>query len=462
MASASLSHQLTISVLREGYRSGAFTPRDVARAIIRRAKKYENYHIWIYPPTAERLASRLDVFGKVGAVDFDRQPLWGIPFAVKDNIDVAGMPTTAGCPDYEYLPNRDATVVARLEAAGAFVVGKVNLDQFATGLVGTRSPYGECHNALQPELISGGSSSGSAVAVALGQAAFALGTDTAGSGRVPAALNNLVGLKPPLGSWSTAGVVPACASLDCVTVFAHTVDDAVLIDRIAAGYDTDCIWSRSFEKAAPPCDGGIVLPQVTPPFFGRFADGYETCWREIVEHIGRLASETGVALRYLDTTILEEAAQVLYEGPWVAERWCDLGSFVEAHPNATLPVTEEILRGGARKDYTAATLFEVQHFLQACRHTVHAQLVGAVLVLPTTGGTFTRDEVRAEPVATNVLLGRYTNHCNLLDLCALALPVGWAGRHLPFGVTLFALPEGLDALINTARTFFPDGVELTG
>jgi allophanate hydrolase len=455
MASALLPQRLTVPVLQEGYRSGAFTPCDVVREILRRTEEYEGYHVWVYPPTADGLGFRLEALGSVDAVDFDRQPLWGIPFAVKDNIDVAGMPTTAGCPAYQYLPTRDATVVARLEAAGAFVVGKTNLDQFATGLVGVRSPYGECHNALWPELISGGSSSGSAVAVALGQAAFSLGTDTAGSGRVPAALNNLVGLKPPLGSWSTAGVVPACASLDCVTVFAHTVDDAALVNRTAAGYDEGCAWSRSLGGGAPLPDGGIVLPQAMPTFFGRFAEGYERRWHEVVGHIDRAASERGLFLRRLDTAILEKAARVLYEGPWVAERWCDLGPFIEAHPNAVLPVTEEILRSGTCKDWTAAALFEAQHFLQACRHTVRAQLAGAVLVLPTTGGTFTRDEVRAEPLATNSLLGRYTNHCNLLDLCALALPAGWAGERLPFGVTLFALPEGMGALVNAARLLFP-------
>jgi allophanate hydrolase len=454
---AFVPRRLTITALREGYRSKAFTPRDVMRAVLRRVEDYEDYHIWIQAPTREELASRLDSLGDVDKADFARQPLWGVPFAVKDNIDVAGMPTTAGCPAFEYLPDHSATVVSRLEAAGALVVGKTNLDQFATGLVGTRSPYGECHNALRPELISGGSSSGSAVAVALGQVAFSLGTDTAGSGRVPAALNGLVGFKPPFGSWSTAGVVPACASLDCVSVFAPRVADAALIDRVVAGYDEDCIWSRPVrEDERPPEKGALVLPQTMPRFFGSFAEGYERCWHDAVRRVEDTVLRTDMRLRYLDTTILEAAARVLYEGPWVAERWCDLGAFVEAHPGAVLPVTEKILRGGTGEKHTAVTLFEAEHFLQACRHAMRRELADAVLVLPTTGGTFTRDEARAEPVTTNSLLGLYTNHCNLLDLCALVLPAGQAGERLPFGLTLFALRDRQAALFEAARLLFPD------
>ena len=223
--------KLTMTWIRNSYKEGSLTPEELAGEIVRRAEKYRDYNIWIVAPDLKRMMGYIEKLPK----DMESLPLWGIPFAVKDNIDVAGSPTTAACPDYAYDPKEDAAVVKKLIEAGAFPVGKTNLDQFATGLVGIRSPYGEVKNALDPELISGGSSSGSAVSVALGMAAFSLGTDTAGSGRVPAALNCLVGYKPSLGAWSTKGVVPACASLDCVTVFANSLEDAEKVNLAARG-----------------------------------------------------------------------------------------------------------------------------------------------------------------------------------------------------------------------------------
>ena len=254
---------LTIPALQQGYKQGDFTPAEVLNAIAARARETADNPIWITAPGEA-------VYGKYLAalppMDFAAYPLWGIPFAIKDNIDLAGVPTTAACPAYAYTPKESATVVQKLIAAGAIPVGKTNLDQFATGLVGTRSPYGEVHNAWQPELISGGSSSGSAVSVALGQAAFALGTDTAGSGRVPAMLNTLVGYKPPVGSWSTCGVVPACASLDCVTVFAHTLAEAEAVDAVARGVDEACAWSRTIPLQKEQLPAVILLPAEEPTF----------------------------------------------------------------------------------------------------------------------------------------------------------------------------------------------------
>lgn len=245
MTQQNVPQMLTIPVLRQGYETGAFTPHDVIAAILARSAALTQKHIFITPPSKALVEPYL---AALPPMDFDAYPLWGIPFAIKDNMDLAGIETTAACPAYAYRPEESATVVAKLLAAGAIPIGKTNLDQFATGLVGTRSPYGEVENAYAPERISGGSSSGSAVSVACGLAAFALGTDTAGSGRVPAMLQALVGWKPALGAWSTQGVVPACASLDCVTVFAHTLDEAEAVDRVARGYDSACCWSRPLAR----------------------------------------------------------------------------------------------------------------------------------------------------------------------------------------------------------------------
>lgn len=422
---------LTIAGLHAAYLDGTTTPRDVVAAILGRCAATAGWNVWITPPDAEALEPYLAALEQTDPHD-PAKPLWGVPFAIKDNIDLAGVPTTAGCPAFAYTPGRSATVVERLIAAGAIPLGKTNLGQFATGLVGTRSPYGECHNALEPELISGGSSSGSAVAVALGLAAFALGTDTAGSGRVPAALNGLVGFKPPLGSWSTAGVVPACASLDCVTVFAHTLDDALAVDGIARGWDDRCAWSRIYpaqsdgnasagdgEASAPRV---ICLPEEDPTFYGDFAERYRTGWQHSIARIRAMADDAGIEVRTMDCGYLNRAAAVLYDGPWVAERWADLGDFVESHPDATFPVTEKILRSGAREGLTARSLFDAMHFLQQCRHQAHIDLADAVLVMPTCGGTFTRAQVDDDPVATNSQMGLYTNHCNLCDLAAIAIP----------------------------------------
>ncbi|WP_310551656.1 allophanate hydrolase [Paenibacillus glufosinatiresistens] len=436
--------ELTLHALRSGYLSGAFTPREVILAVVERAVRDREMKIWITEPDAERIAPYLERLEELNPAEC---PLWGIPFAVKDNIEVAGWPVTAACPDYEYTPKSHAAVVERLIAAGAVPVGKTNLDQFATGLVGTRSPYGATRNALRPELISGGSSSGSAVAVARGQAAFALGTDTAGSGRVPAALNGLVGYKPAVGAWPSAGVIPACRSIDCVTVFTRTPDEAAAVDRAVRGPLAGDPYSADRPLNRPGQPGVWLLPEEPLTFYGPFAGEYEAAWDGAKDRLLR----SGAEVREVKTGTLQEAAALLYEGPLVAERWSDLASFIEEHPGAALPVTERILRSGAKPEYSAASLFEAQHRLAAIKAEVRDWLGGAVLVLPTCGGTWTREQAEADPVGANSAMGLYTNHCNLLDLSAIAVPAGSAGPDLPFGVTLFTVPGEEGNLLPASR-----------
>ncbi|MDI4643728.1 allophanate hydrolase [Cohnella hashimotonis] len=441
--------QLTVEWLKKQYASGRLTPRDVAAEIVRRAEADRDMNIWISPPT---LAAIEPYLARLDELDPKQAPLWGIPFAVKDNIDVANVPTTAGCPDYAYVPSAHATVVRRLIESGAIPVGKTNLDQFATGLVGMRSPYGEARNALRPELISGGSSSGSAVAVARGQAAFALGTDTAGSGRVPAALNGLVGWKPSVGAWPVAGMVPACESLDCITVFAHRLDEADLVDRTARGLAPEDPWSKDIPRrtgSARSLPAKVYLPSEQPAFYGPFAEGYRLAWERAKAQLERL----GIAVEYVNMALFEEAAALLYEGPWVAERWAALGEFVETHPGSAFPVTERILRTGADPAHHAAGLFKAQHRLQGLKRQAQQLLEGGALVMPTAGGTWTREEARQDPIASNRAMGLYTNHCNLLDLCAIAVPAGLAGEKLPFGITLFALSGQEDLLVGLAERY---------
>ncbi|MCD8180359.1 MAG: allophanate hydrolase, partial [Firmicutes bacterium] len=311
-----------------------------------------------------------------------------------------------------------------------------------------QSPYGEVHNSLKPELISGGSSSGSAVAVALGLVAFSLGTDTAGSGRVPAALNNLVGYKPSIGAWSSAGLVPACASLDCITVFANNIDDAYRVDRAARGKSEIDKWSRSFKAPKPEMPKTIYILE-NPEFYGAYKNEYKSAWEKSVSRI----KETGAQIKYDNGEIYSAAASLLYGGPWVAERWADLKEFVTSHSGEVFPVTETILKGACKSEYDAASVFQAMHKLQRYKKEVREKLADAVIIMPTCGGTWTRGEVRANPIETNNDMGRYTNHCNLLDLAAIALPAENAAESLPFGITAFSLCDNEDYLKGFAEGF---------
>ncbi len=390
-------------------------------------------------PKAEALAiaARLEASGSAG------KPLYGAPFVVKDNIDVAGLPTTAACPAFAYRPERSAFVVERLERAGAIVIGKTNLDQFATGLVGVRSPYGVPRNALRPDLIPGGSSSGSATAVGAGLVPFSLGTDTAGSGRVPAALNGIVGLKPSLGALSASGVVPACRTLDTVSIFARDVGDAFAIFRQALAFDERDAYSRAFrEPALSAFPSGIRLGVPRPDQLQFFDDKVAaTAFSQDVA----LAQSLGARIVEFDFEPFAEVARLLYEGPWVAERYAAVKPLIETRPEAFHPITRTIIETARKFDAVAA--FEAFYRLaDRKRHTSRVWSEFDAMLVPTMPRFYTVAEVEADPVRLNSRLGTYTNFVNLLDLCAIAVPGGGCSDGLPSSVTFIA-PSGADGLI---------------
>jgi allophanate hydrolase len=357
-------------------------------------------------------------------------PLWGVPFAVKDNIDVAGLPTTAACPGFAYTPQRNATVVQRLLDAGAIVLGKTNLDQFATGLVGTRSPFGAVPNSFDCDRIAGGSSSGSASVVARGLASFALGTDTAGSGRVPAGFNNLVGVKPTRGQVSTAGVVPACRTLDCVSIFALTCDDGASVLQEAAGYDP----ADPFARSAQPAPLARIRRLGVPRSLEFLGDGMQAAaFAAALEQ----AQHLDLDLVALDFAPFHEVSELLYDGPWVAERYAAIRPFFDTNAGAVEPSVRAIIERG--RHWSAADAFAGQYRLAALRAHCEASLRDVDALLVPTAPTIHRiDAVASDPIALNSQLGLYTNFVNLLDLSALALPAGFRSDGLPFGCTLIA------------------------
>ncbi|PDT49099.1 MULTISPECIES: allophanate hydrolase [Sinorhizobium] len=427
-----------IASLHAAYRSG-WGVAETIESVFARIVAVDDPGIFLYLADRSEL---LDEATALGAFDPVAKPLWGIPFAVKDNIDVAGMPTTAACPDYSYLAERDATVVRLLREAGALVIGKTNLDQFATGLVGVRTPYPVPRNAIDPGLVPGGSSSGSAVATAHGIVSFALGTDTAGSGRIPAGLNNIVGLKPSIGVLSTTGVVPACRTLDCVSIFALAVADAYRVFQVAARPDATDSYSRDI---APR--GGLSSPPVlkigVPTMADRrfFGDALmESAYDAALETLRSVGHQT-VELPFAD---FYATAALLYEGAWVAERYAAVKDFFNANEPSFHPVTRKIY--GAAKALSAADAFEGLYALQALKRKV-APLIASVdmICVPTAPTHFTRTGVEAEPIRENARLGTYTNFVNLLDMCGMAVPTGLRSDGRPASVTLLA-PAGKDHL----------------
>jgi allophanate hydrolase len=440
----------TVAAIVAAHRAGAMSPAQTVARSFARIRDHGDPAIFISLRDEKEALAEAEA---LTAKDALRLPLYGIPVAVKDNIDVAGLPTTAACPAFAYSPPQDATAVARLRAAGAIMIGKTNLDQFATGLVGVRSPYGIPNNPLRGDLIPGGSSSGSAVAVSAGLVPLALGTDTAGSGRVPAMLNNIVGLKPSLGLISTAGLVPACRTLDCVSVFSLCVDDAMTSLAAMAGPDEADPYSRSRPLAemtafpgrlrlGVPHDGQLI-------FFGDKLS--EKAYGDALKRWTAL----GATLVKFDLEPFYETARLLYEGPWVAERYLVIRDLLASSPDSIHPVTREITIAGAR--LSAADTFAALYRLQALRKTSERAFAGIdALVLPTAPTTYSTAQVLANPVELNSRLGTYTNFVNLLDLCGLALPAAMRADGIPFGITLLA-PAGRDAqLASIGRVFHAD------
>jgi allophanate hydrolase len=441
----------TVAAIVAAHRAGAMTPAQTVARSYQRIRDHRDPAVFI--SLREEKDAVVEAEALAGREDAANLPLFGVPVAVKDNIDALGFPTTAACPAFAYTPAHDATAVARLRAAGAVIIGKTNLDQFATGLVGVRSPYGIPKNPIRDDLVPGGSSSGSATAVSAGLVPLSLGTDTAGSGRVPAMLNNIVGLKPSLGMISTAGVVPACRTLDCVSVFALTVDDAAAALAVMAAPDQADPFSRDrpFGAVTPlPTTIRLGVPRNGQLIF--FGDKKsEAAYADALARWSAL----GATLVEFDLEPFYETARLLYEGPWVAERYLVIRDLLASAPDALHPVTREITAAGAR--LTAAETFSALYRLQGLRKVAERTFAHLdALVLPTAPTVYSTAQVLANPIELNSRLGTYTNFVNLLDLCGLALPAAMRGDGIPFGITLLA-PAGRDAfLASIGRAFHAD------
>jgi allophanate hydrolase len=425
-------HELpfTLFSLRASYRNG-IAASDVVREVYRRLAAVDDPGIFIHLAAIDEVIAAAEALGPYDP----ENPLWGIPFAVKDNIDAAGMPTTCACPNFGYVAEKDAFVVARLKAAGALLIGKTNLDQFATGLVGTRTPYPVPRNALDPDIVPGGSSSGSAVVVAHGILPFSLGTDTAGSGRVPAALNNIVGLKPSLGALSASGMVPACRTLDTISIFALTADDAFAIYQVAAGYDESDAYSR--RHPAPVVHAGeqglaIGVPdQASLLFFGD--DSQAAMFEATVDRLQAL----GQKIVPVDFTPFYRIAELLYSGAWIAERYVATERVMQANPRAMHPVTRRII--AQAENLSAADAFKSMYRLAELRRAAEPLLAGLdLLCVPSIPCFVSLNELAEDPIGPNSRLGTYTNFVNLMDMCGIAVPVSARGDGRPGSVTLLA------------------------
>jgi len=417
--------------------SGSIAVSKVIGEVFCRAEHFKSHNIWISLQHHETVLAQAE---KLEQLDPHSLPLYGIPFAVKDNIDVAGQPTTAACPGFSYLPEHTAFAVQQLIDAGAVLIGKTNMDQFATGLTGTRSPdsYGICRNSVNPDYISGGSSSGSAVAVALDIVSFSLGTDTAGSGRIPAAFNNITGLKPTRGLISCSGVVPACRSLDCVSIFSRTAAEAEYLLALLIENDPGDIYNRSPRRLLAPVRNtgkasqfrfGIPKPEQLR-FFGD--DEGADLFKETIATLLTLGEVVEIDFQpFLDAAVL------LYDGPWIAERYTGISHYVDAHPEQLHPVIRQVLSAAQGK--SAADAFDGLHRLQQLKNMTLPVLRGlSCMITPTAPRIYRIEEVLADPVRLNSNLGYYTNYMNLLDLSAVSIPSGFYANGLPFGITLFS------------------------
>ena len=446
----------SMAALRSQYAAGTLSPSQCIEQVQARITAVDRPEVWICRVDAQHLRERAGKLAQMlreeGAGVLQRLPLFGVPFAIKDNIDAAGLPTTAACPAFAFTPQRSSIVVEKLEAAGAILIGKTNLDQFATGLVGTRSPHGAVRNAIDPAYVSGGSSSGSAVAVALGLVSFSLGTDTAGSGRVPAGLNGIVGLKPSRGLLSTRGVFPACRTLDCVSIFARTIEDAWQVTAAAAGYDAEDSYSRQVPMLGVAARGYRIAIPATLEFYGDVQ-----AEAAFANTLAILAERSDCSLTRIDFEPFRQAAALLYQGPWVAERLAAVGEFFTAQPQALDPVVAGIIGQGAH--YSAVDAFNGQYRLADLRRQADTALAEVdFLLVPTNPTLPTIADLVNEPVKRNAELGYYTNFVNFFDMAALAVPTTPRASGMPAGVTLVGACGADQRLAVAAQALFGTGL----
>lgn len=430
---------LTLSNLREQYATDAVSPKQVVEAIIADLEQRGDDGIWIYTLSSQALLERATTLMQMSRSQRAQQPLWGIPFSVKDCIDIAGLSTSSACPTFAYQAAHTNPAVQKVLDAGAIFVGKTNLDQFATGLVGIRTGYTAPHNAFSKDYIPGGSSSGAALSVAAGLVSFAIGTDTGGSGRVPAGFNNIVGLKPTRGLLSTSHTVEACKTLDCLSIFALTAGDAHQVLEVAQGFDPANAFSRpagaplahlQAYQGQQAFSFGVPRPDQRV-FFGN--PDVEASYNKAINTL----TDLGGTCIEIDYAPFLEANQLLFTGPWVAERYASVGAFIEANPDAVFPITREILLKA--KEITAVQAFEGLYAVETLKRTIQPlwQRIDC-LVVPTTGTAYRIDEIKADPLNLNSNLGYYTNFVNLLDLSAIAIPNGFQSNGIPTGITMIA------------------------
>ncbi|MDZ4872204.1 MAG: Allophanate hydrolase [Chroococcidiopsis cubana SAG 39.79] len=454
MSFMNLLDTLDIASLISGYHTHRFSPSEVIEIIFQRIATRGTDGIWTYVQPKQTVLARVSELEQLPVNVRTRLPLWGIPFSVKDCIDVAGLPTTCACPGFTYIADYTNPVVTTLINAGAILIGKTNLDQFATGLVGIRTGFDIPRNPFGSDYIPGGSSSGAAVSVSTGLVSFAVGTDTGGSGRVPASFNNIVGLKPTRGLLSTAHIVDACRTLDCVSIFALNVEDAWKIAQIAKGFDPQNSFSR--HEANPPANlesyhsgqafrFGVPLSEHQEFFGNKDIEGL------FLEAIQTLIDMGGTCIP-INYTPFMEANDLLFRGPWIAERYASVGAFIEANQQAVLPITRDIILSA--KQLTAADVFKGLYHLADLKKTISPvwQQID-VLVVPTTGTIYRIAEVENNPLELNANLGYYTNFVNLLDLSALAIPNGFQHNGIPAGITLIAPPFSEQHLVDLGAVF---------
>ncbi|WOB07103.1 allophanate hydrolase [Piscinibacter gummiphilus] len=440
---------LDCTTLQSAYRRGALSPLTVADEVLRRIEARDDDHVWVSRADPEAVRAQARRLAERRG-EMARLPLYGLPFGVKDNVDVEGLPTTCGCEGYGRLPQHSAAAVQRAIDAGALFIGKQTLDQFATGLNGTRTTGGHCLNVFDPAVIPGGSSSGSGVAVAAGLVSFSLGSDTGGSGRVPAAMNNIVGVRPTIGLVSSRGMVYNNRLFDCMPVFAHTVDDAFMVLEAIAGFDAHDPLSRADADgialdAPEPARFRFAVPRRLE-FFGDMQS--PACFEAALLRLERIGGERCE----IDFSLFHEAGALVFESALVAERSASYGEVLERLPHALVPAVESILRRA--RGYSAVDAFQAQYRLQALRQQAKRLLTGIdVVVTPTVARPFRVDEMLAEPIVRNAEVGHYTYGVGPLDLCALALPAAMRPDGLPFGISLVGRAGHDGALRALGRRF---------